>query len=148
MSYLQKFPFDKIKIDRAFVAGLRRGGPNRAIVRAVVGLSQSFGMLTCAEGVETAEELETLRDEGCGQAQGYMFGHPATAAVIDALLRDKAAAAQAAAAGTAPAGAVRALLPPPPARTTAVPPAVAKPRPNGEWIPPDIRLGLTPTPAT
>jgi EAL domain-containing protein (putative c-di-GMP-specific phosphodiesterase class I) len=84
LSYLQRFPFDKIKIDKSFVAGLR--AESGAIVRAIVGLSRSLGMQTCAEGVETVEQLDLLRREGCEQVQGYLFGRAMNAAAIDALL--------------------------------------------------------------
>lgn len=84
LSYLQKFPLDKIKIDRSFVATLCED--NSAIVRAIIGLGQSLGMQTCAEGVETAEQARLLRREGCEQAQGFMYGHAMEPALIDRLL--------------------------------------------------------------
>ncbi|HEX6012946.1 MAG TPA: GGDEF domain-containing phosphodiesterase [Geminicoccaceae bacterium] len=84
LSYLQKFPFDKIKIDRSFVASLRE--ENSAIVRAILGLGRNLGMRTCAEGVETREQLELLRREGCEQIQGFLFGRPMEAAKIGLLL--------------------------------------------------------------
>ena len=71
LSYLQKFPFDKIKIDRSFVGALETRSEADAIVRAVVGLGRSLGMGTCAEGVETAEQLAFLKAEGCDEVQGY-----------------------------------------------------------------------------
>ena len=76
LSYLQKFPFDKIKIDRSFVSALETRTDADAIVRAVVGLGHSLGMQTCAEGVETAEQLAFLKREGCDEVQGYYFGKP------------------------------------------------------------------------
>jgi diguanylate cyclase (GGDEF)-like protein/PAS domain S-box-containing protein len=79
LGYLQKFPFDKIKIDKSFVSALETRADADAIVRAVVGLGRSLGMLTCAEGVETAEQLTFLESEGCDEVQGYYFGRPMTA---------------------------------------------------------------------
>jgi diguanylate cyclase (GGDEF)-like protein len=74
LSYLRKFPFDKIKIDQSFIRDLADGGDSLAIVRAVTGLSSSLGITTVAEGVETAEQFNRLRAEGCTKAQGYLFG--------------------------------------------------------------------------
>ncbi len=76
LSYLQKFPFDKIKIDRSFVSALETRTDADAIVRAVVGLGHSLGIQTCAEGVETIEQLAFLKREGCDEVQGYYFGKP------------------------------------------------------------------------
>ncbi|HEY5065740.1 MAG TPA: EAL domain-containing protein [Xanthobacteraceae bacterium] len=76
LSYLRKFPFDKIKIDQSFIRDLDESGDSLAIIRAVTGLGSSLGMATIAEGVETPEQLERLRAEGCTKAQGYYFGAP------------------------------------------------------------------------
>jgi diguanylate cyclase (GGDEF)-like protein/PAS domain S-box-containing protein len=76
LGYLQKFPFDKIKIDRSFVSALETRTDADAIVRAVVGLGHSLGMRTCAEGVETVAQLTFLKHEGCDEVQGYYFGKP------------------------------------------------------------------------
>ncbi|MCA8932534.1 MAG: EAL domain-containing protein [Rhodospirillaceae bacterium] len=73
LSYLRRFPFDKIKIDQSFVQGVRDNPDDASIVRAVLSLGRSLGMVTTAEGVETAEQLAFLLDEGCGEAQGYLF---------------------------------------------------------------------------
>jgi diguanylate cyclase (GGDEF)-like protein len=81
LAYLQKFPFDKIKIDRSFVNGLDRP-ESIAIIRAVTSLGSGLGMKTTAEGVETEKQLQTLKDEGCTEVQGYLFSKavPATEA--------------------------------------------------------------------
>ena len=76
LSYLLKFPFDKIKIDQSFVRSVRNRRDAEAIVRAVVGLGHSLDMRICAEGVETAEQLSFLKGEGCDEVQGYFVGMP------------------------------------------------------------------------
>src|SRR6202048_2601696 len=76
LSYLQAFPFDKIKIDRAFVMNLGRNPQSAAIVRAVIGLGHGLEMSIVAEGVETQEQLGFLANEGCDAVQGYFIGKP------------------------------------------------------------------------
>jgi diguanylate cyclase (GGDEF)-like protein/PAS domain S-box-containing protein len=77
LSYLQRVPFDKIKIDRSFVTGASDlQGRNAALIRAMVGLASDLKMQTTAEGVETPEELQLVRDLGCSLVQGYIFGRP------------------------------------------------------------------------
>jgi diguanylate cyclase (GGDEF)-like protein len=88
LSYLRSFPFDKIKIDRSFVSELASSDDAMAIIRAVTGLGKSLGMVTTAEGVESAEQLALLRREGCTQAQGYLFSKPRPAAEVERLLAD------------------------------------------------------------
>src|SRR3954471_4701992 len=77
LSYLQAFPFDKIKIDRAFVINLERNPQSASIVRAVIGLGHGLEMSIVAEGVETQEQLVFLADAGCDAVQGYFIGKPA-----------------------------------------------------------------------
>lgn len=76
LSYLRRFPFDKIKIDQSFVrnSGAEKGSVG--IIRAVVGLGQALDMEVLAEGVETAEQLRMLQQEGCDELQGYLFSKP------------------------------------------------------------------------
>jgi EAL domain-containing protein (putative c-di-GMP-specific phosphodiesterase class I) len=77
LSFLQKFSFDKIKIDRSFVNEL--SGPceqSRLFARAVVRFAVSLGKTTTAEGVETLEQLDILRTEACVEMQGYYFSRP------------------------------------------------------------------------
>jgi EAL domain-containing protein (putative c-di-GMP-specific phosphodiesterase class I) len=76
LSYLQIFPFDRIKIDKSFVGALGERSGSTAIVHAVVGLGRSLGMSTTAEGVETNAQLDELRTIGCTQAQGNLFSPP------------------------------------------------------------------------
>jgi EAL domain-containing protein (putative c-di-GMP-specific phosphodiesterase class I) len=77
LSYLQAFPFDKIKIDRAFVINLGKNPQSAAIVRAVIDLGHGLDMSIVAEGVETSEQLTFLAQEGCDAVQGYLLGKPA-----------------------------------------------------------------------
>ncbi len=86
LSYLRTFPFDKIKIDRSFINELAARPDCAAIVRAVVGLGTSLGIRTTAEGVETAEQLDRLQNEGCTEAQGYLISPPKPAHEIMPLL--------------------------------------------------------------
>src|SRR5712672_283618 len=86
LSYLQAFPFDKIKIDRAFVMNLGRNPQSAAIVRAVIGLGHGFEMSIVAEGVETQEQLGFLAQEGCDAVQGYFIGKPAPIGQYSALV--------------------------------------------------------------
>lgn len=76
LSYLQKFTFDKLKVDKSFIRELAHDVSKRAIVRAMVDLGNGLGMETCAEGVETEEQLRLLADEGCTEVQGFLFGRP------------------------------------------------------------------------
>ncbi len=73
LNYLRCFPFDKIKIDKCFIEDVDSREDSRSIIRAVTGLASSLGMITTAEGVETVEQLDRLRTEGCTQVQGYLF---------------------------------------------------------------------------
>jgi diguanylate cyclase (GGDEF)-like protein len=91
LSYLRSFPFDKIKIDQSFLHDLPFNAGSRAIIRAVVGLGRSLGMTTACEGVETQEELDYLKREGCTEAQGYFFSKPKPAGdLLELLSRQRA----------------------------------------------------------
>jgi diguanylate cyclase (GGDEF)-like protein/PAS domain S-box-containing protein len=76
LSYLRRFPFDKLKIDASFVQGLGDGGEADAIVRAIVALGRSLSLKITAEGVETFDQLERLREHSCDQVQGFLLGRP------------------------------------------------------------------------
>ena len=95
LSYLRSFPFDKIKIDRSFIHNLSSNEDSMAIIRAVTGLGNSLGMTTTGEGVETNEELDYLRREGCTEAQGYIFGEARPAKEVRPLLAARAVSAKA-----------------------------------------------------
>ena len=88
LSYLRSFPFDKIKIDRSFVGDISEKPDSIAIIRAIVSLAKSLGMLTTAEGVETPDQLSCVRLEGCNQVQGYVFSRPVSAAAARGMLAD------------------------------------------------------------
>ncbi|MHB8841672.1 MAG: sensor domain-containing protein [Candidatus Aquicultor sp.] len=79
LSYLKKFPVDSVKIDQSFVSDLMDNPDDIAIAKAIVSLARNFGLETVAEGVETAEQLEFLRQLGCDGAQGFVFSKPTTA---------------------------------------------------------------------
>jgi diguanylate cyclase (GGDEF)-like protein/PAS domain S-box-containing protein len=76
LSALHSFPFDRIKIDRQFVAALGQNRDADAIIRAVIGLGRALRMETVAEGVETAEQLAFLQSEGCSEVQGFLLARP------------------------------------------------------------------------
>lgn len=86
LGYLRSFAFDRLKIDRSFVAGLLDGAGDSAIVRAILALGRGLGMGVTAEGVETWRQCEMLRREGCDEAQGFLFSRPVAAAEVPALL--------------------------------------------------------------
>ena len=86
LSYLRKFPFDKIKIDRSFIVDMSDHDDSLAIVRAVIAMGSGLGIATTAEGVETAEQFEQLKLEGCTEVQGYLFSPPRPAAEVRGLL--------------------------------------------------------------
>nr|WP_302474509.1 GGDEF domain-containing phosphodiesterase [Roseococcus sp. MDT2-1-1] len=86
LAYLLRAPFDKIKVDRSFVAGLPDRRESRAIVRAIGGLGLSLGIAVTAEGVETEAQLRAVAEKGCSEAQGSLIGFPMTAREAGALL--------------------------------------------------------------
>jgi EAL domain-containing protein (putative c-di-GMP-specific phosphodiesterase class I) len=83
LSYLQRFPIDVLKIDRAFIRDLQRNDGDEAISTAIISMAHSMALKVVAEGVETPEQLNVLRSLGCDAAQGYYFAHPAPPAEIE-----------------------------------------------------------------
>jgi diguanylate cyclase (GGDEF)-like protein len=82
LGYLKKAPFDKIKIDQSFVRGAASAtNRNAAIIRAIVTLAETLDMDTCAEGVETHDDLQLIRELGVSMVQGYIFGKPSESSV-------------------------------------------------------------------
>jgi len=94
LTYLQCFPFDKIKIDRSFVKDIAKNAGSLNIVRAVAAMANGMGMTATAEGVETAEQLETITSEGCTEMQGFLFSKPLPLAEIERLFLSQARKAQ------------------------------------------------------
>jgi diguanylate cyclase (GGDEF)-like protein len=90
LSTLQSFPFDKIKIDRAFVDGVVNNKQSAAIVRSTLILAQSLDLPVLAEGVESEEHIDFLRREGCLQVQGFLFGKPTPRSGIEAFVNAQA----------------------------------------------------------
>ncbi|HTK31039.1 MAG TPA: EAL domain-containing protein [Candidatus Saccharimonadaceae bacterium] len=90
LSYLQRMPIACVKLDRAFAVGLGRGPQTHAIVAAVVNLAHALHLSVVAEGVETAQQLDDLRDLGCDSAQGFYFARPQPAIEMEAFLKAEA----------------------------------------------------------
>ncbi|MGN1287333.1 MAG: putative bifunctional diguanylate cyclase/phosphodiesterase, partial [Bradyrhizobium sp.] len=86
LQYLQRFPFDKIKIDRSFVKEVTRNSGSASIIRAVVSIAADRNMITTAEGVETDQQRDTVQMLGCTQMQGYLFSKPVPAQDVRTLL--------------------------------------------------------------
>jgi diguanylate cyclase (GGDEF)-like protein len=87
LSYLQRFPFDKVKIDKSFVDHVASKDTATSLIRAIVAMAGALGMSTTAEGVETAVQVEALRELGCGTMQGYFFARPSPAHEIAGLFK-------------------------------------------------------------
>jgi diguanylate cyclase (GGDEF)-like protein len=85
LTYLQCFPFDRIKIDRSFITDIAENAGSLNIVRAVAALANGLGMKATAEGVETREQLDKITSEGCTEVQGFLFSHPLPAREIERL---------------------------------------------------------------
>lgn len=88
LGYLTRFPIQKLKIDRSFVSGGADPENRRAVVEAIVGIAESLGFVTTAEGVETASDLAWIRSLGCDQAQGYHFARALPAEAVPGFIAD------------------------------------------------------------
>jgi EAL domain-containing protein (putative c-di-GMP-specific phosphodiesterase class I) len=86
LGYLQRFPLDKLKIDKSFVAALGRSSNGGVIIQAMVALARALGLSVLVEGVETEHQRVLLRLAGCDEMQGFLFARPAPANAIDRLL--------------------------------------------------------------
>ncbi|WP_028696196.1 sensor domain-containing protein [Pseudomonas cremoricolorata] len=90
LNYLKQFPIDVLKIDRTFVDGLPCGEQDAQIARAIIAMAHSLNLSVIAEGVETHEQLEFLREHDCDQVQGYLFGRPMSARQFEAQFSNEA----------------------------------------------------------
>ena len=87
MSYLRRFPIDKLKIDRSFITNIMTSADDAAIVQAIISLAHSLRLSVVAEGVESAEQLAYLQKQGCDQYQGFYFSRPVDASAFADMLR-------------------------------------------------------------
>ncbi len=90
LNYLKQFPIDVLKIDRTFVDGLPEGEQDAQIARAIIAMAHSLNLAVIAEGVETHEQLGFLREHGCDEVQGYLFGRPMPAHQFEAQFAEEA----------------------------------------------------------
>ena len=87
LSYVHQFQVDQVKIDRSFIIDLATSSESRSIVKAIVAMCTSLGLETLAEGVETEEQLQILKELGCNKVQGYLISQPLPADQFEAFLR-------------------------------------------------------------
>ena len=88
LRYLSRFPIDTVKIDQAFVRGISKNSEDRAIIQSIVALAHNLGLGVTAEGVETEEQLEFLKELGCDHGQGFIFGRPMESQKLENLIGD------------------------------------------------------------
>ncbi len=86
LSYLRRFPFHVLKIDRTFIAGIPDNQEDAELTRAIIAMAQALGLSVLAEGVERPEQRDFLVDQGCDLAQGYLFSRPIDADALGAML--------------------------------------------------------------
>ncbi|MNR08325.1 Phytochrome-like protein cph2 [compost metagenome] len=86
LGYLRDFPVDKMKIDKSFIKGLQHGKVNAVIVNMILTMAKDLDLIVVAEGVETEEELQVLREYGCRFVQGYYYSKPVEVGYIEEML--------------------------------------------------------------
>jgi EAL domain-containing protein (putative c-di-GMP-specific phosphodiesterase class I) len=86
LGYLNSLPINALKIDQTFIGGICSGSSHRDIVEAIILLTKRFNVEVIAEGIETKEQLEELRNLGCQSGQGYLIAIPMSASDIDSLI--------------------------------------------------------------
>jgi EAL domain-containing protein (putative c-di-GMP-specific phosphodiesterase class I) len=86
LSYLQRFPIDVLKLDKAFVDGVARGGSDAALARTILAIGEALKLDTVAEGIEQADQHATLQEMGCALGQGFHFARPLPAEAVERLL--------------------------------------------------------------
>jgi EAL domain-containing protein (putative c-di-GMP-specific phosphodiesterase class I) len=91
LSYLRRFPFDKIKIDKSFVNAQQQDPGTRTILEAVLAMSARLNLSVTAEGVETRDQLALLREQGCPEVQGFLLGRPMPDSEVQEFLRTEGA---------------------------------------------------------
>src|SRR5687768_3117003 len=104
LAYLERFPVDSLKMDRSFISGLGLDQSKAPLAEAVIGLGRILGLRVVAEGIETAEQWERLRNLGCGLGQGYHISRPLTPEAFEAYLKNAAGSSNGLANGRFPIG--------------------------------------------
>lgn len=89
LTYLKRFPIDKLKIDQSFVHGLADDPNDREIAATIIAMARSLKLTVLAEGVESEEQLDFLRQHGCDYYQGFLFHRPVPALEFEAWIREK-----------------------------------------------------------
>ncbi len=89
LSYLQKFPLDTLKVDRSFISNVTTDADSASITRTIISMARSLNLTVIAEGVETQEQLDFIRNEGCDQIQGYFVSPPVTSGEFEKMLKQE-----------------------------------------------------------